>query len=36
MGSKLQVGAVNINHWGMIPGVPYSARKRSGKGCSFS
>lgn len=36
IGNELQVGTININRWGFTPGVPYAARKRSGKGFSFS
>jgi acyl-CoA reductase-like NAD-dependent aldehyde dehydrogenase len=30
------VGTVNVNRWGVSPGVAYSGRKRSGKGFSLS
>jgi acyl-CoA reductase-like NAD-dependent aldehyde dehydrogenase len=36
IGKDLDVGVVNGNRWGFTPGVPYSPRKRSGKGHSFS
>lgn len=36
IGSLLDVGVVYGNRWGFTPGVPYSPRKRSGKGHSFS
>lgn len=36
IGSHLDVGVVYGNRWGFSPGTPYSPRKRSGKGFSFS
>jgi acyl-CoA reductase-like NAD-dependent aldehyde dehydrogenase len=36
IGKDLEVGVVGGNRWGFAPGVPYSPRKRSGKGNSFS
>ena len=36
IGQSLEVGVVYGNRWGFTPGTPYSPRKRSGKGYSFS
>jgi acyl-CoA reductase-like NAD-dependent aldehyde dehydrogenase len=36
IGEQLDVGVVYGNRWGFSPGIPYSPRKRSGKGHSFS
>lgn len=36
IGRPLDVGVVYGNRWGFYPGVPFSPRKRSGKGHSFS
>jgi len=36
IGDDLNVGVIYGNRWGFSPGVPYSPRKRSGKGFSFS
>lgn len=36
LGEKLEVGTVNLNTWELEEGIPYSGRKRSGKGFSLS